>query len=99
MYKVNHGLSPLLVSELFEPRNDPPYNLRHFEKFKRPTVNTVYHGTESISVLGPKIWEILPEDLKASPSLMAFKRAVKKWKPENCPCRLCKVFIQNIGFL
>ena len=28
-----------------------------------------------------------------------FKQAIKKWKTENCPCRLCKVYVQNVDFL
>ena len=27
-------------------------------------VKSLYHGTESISYLGPNIWDILPEKLK-----------------------------------
>ena len=22
-----------------------------------------------------------------------------KWKPENCPCMPCKIYINNIGFV
>ena len=28
-----------------------------------------------------------------------FKNKIKKWKPGNSPCRLCKVYIDNIGFV
>ena len=27
-----------------------------------------------------------------------FKKVLKKWKPENCQCRVCKIFIKNLGF-
>ena len=30
---------------------------------------------------------------------MLKKILIKKQKPENCPCRLCKVYIKNVGFL
>ena len=30
------------------------------QDFRIPSVNTVYHGSESSSYLGPKIWEIVP---------------------------------------
>ena len=39
-------------------------------------------------VLGPNIWESLPESVKTTDSLAVFEIA-KKWKPENCPSRLC----------
>ena len=54
----------------------------------------MYHGSECISFLGPKIWNILPDRLKNVNSIQAFKMQIKKWKPENCPCRLCKVYVQ-----
>ena len=27
------------------------------------------------------------------------KRLIKQWKPEQCPCRLCKNFLENVGFV
>ena len=32
-------------------------------------------------------------------TINAFKKEVKKWKLENCPCRLCKPYIQSVGFV
>ena len=55
MYKISNGLSPILIQEVFMSNNEHAYNLRYLHQFKTPSVNTVYHGTESISVLGPKI--------------------------------------------
>ena len=62
-------------------------------------VKSAYHGTESISYLGPKIWDILPEKLKNIENLEHFKKSIKTWKLDNCPCRLCKVYIESVGFL
>ena len=39
----------------------------------------MYHGLESISFLGPKIWNILPDRLKNANSIEAFKMQIKKW--------------------
>ena len=98
MYKVKHNLSPSIMAELFEQRNEN-YNLRNYNPFTIPAVRTVHHGSESISFLGPKIWNILPDDIKNAKSLNIFKTKIKSWKPENCPCRLCRVYIQNVGFV
>ena len=38
-------------------------------------------------------------DCKYIDNLNTFKNKVNKWKPENCPCRLCKVYINNIDFV
>ena len=36
------------------------------------------YGTEKVFFLAPKIWEILPKDIKDSESLDIFKRKIKK---------------------
>ena len=99
MFKFRKGLSPPLMGNIFKLRTEIPYNLRNISEFSRPTVNSVYHGTESISNLGPKIWDILPQELKVIDNLAFSKNEIKKWKPENCPCRLCKIYIENLGFI
>ena len=87
------------MNNIFKLRVENPYNLRHVSEFSRPMVKTVYHGTESISYLGPKIWNILPEKLKNIENLEHFKKEIKTWKPDNCPCILGKVYIESVGFL
>ena len=99
IYKVRKGLSPAIKTELFEHKEENYYNLRNNAEFAISAIRTVYHGSESISYLGPKIWNILPDRLKNANSLETFKSEIKKWKPENCPCRLCKSYLQNIGFI
>ena len=68
-------------------------------QFYRPKVNSAYNGTESVSFLGLKIWEFLPNELKDIGNLAVFKKAIDKWSPEKCPCRLCKDCIRNAGFI
>ena len=75
------------------------YNLRQRNDFRIPSIRTVYHGSGSISFLGPKIWNILPDEFNHQTSLNSFKKSVKKLKPQNCPCRLCNVHINGFGFL
>ena len=99
MYEIKNDLSPLIVTELFEWRNEQHYDLRKYFQLTIPHIRPVYHGSESISFLGPKIRNILPDRLKNTNSIEAFKMQIKKWKPENCPCRLCKVYVQNVGFV
>ena len=53
-------------------------------------MNFVYNGAETISFLSPTVWGIIPSEIKQKESLEAIKWEIKTWKPENCPCRLCK---------
>ena len=51
MFKISNNLSPDIVKEIFEERF-LPYNLRRNNSFTSHQVNSVYHGTESLSFLG-----------------------------------------------
>ena len=62
-------------------------------------MSNLYHGTESLSNLGPRIWNLVPDKLKQLVDIHAFKKEIKKWKPEKCPCRLCKTYIPRVGFI
>ena len=53
----------------------------------------------STSYLGPKIWEQIPAEVKNKDSLDGFKNEIKKWKPSECPCRICKTFVPTLGFV
>ena len=99
MFKVKHKLCPDITSDIFKERTNNQYNLRNCNDFVIPRVHTVYHGTESITYLGPKIWDIVPEEIKQKKSLNSFKESIKKWKPIKCPCRLCKVYLDGVGFI
>ena len=99
MFRFYNRFSPPLMNNIFKLKAEKSYNLRQVSEFSRPMVKSVYHGAESISYLGPKIWVILPEKLKKVDNLEHFKMKIKTWKPDNCPCRLCKVCTESEGFL
>ena len=98
MYKAYNDLSPTLVKSIF-PLREMPYNLRNSNPFRPTKVNSVFNGTETISFRGPKIWSLVPENIKAAKSLTEFKTKISAWVPIGCTCRLCKTFISNLGFL
>ena len=54
MFRFYNGISPSLMNNIFKLKMEHSSNLRHVYEFSRP-VKSVYHGTESISYLGPKI--------------------------------------------
>ena len=70
---------------------EKPYNLRNNSIMQRQANRTVYFGTESISSLAPKLWELIPGEIKSEKSLNIFT--------DKCPCRLCKTYVGNIGFI
>ena len=78
MYKVKSGYAPKIFSDLFNQREISLCNLRRRPEFRVPLTRTVYHGRESISYLGPKIWDILPTSFTEAVSLNSFKKLIKK---------------------
>ena len=98
LYKVKSNMASEILNETFQNRTSS-YNLRTNSSFAVRPVHSVYRGTESLSFLGPKIWELVPEDAKQSESLEIFKKKIKQWVPSRCPCRLCRIYLQNIGFV
>ena len=98
MFKVYKNLSPAIIADLLHVRQNN-HNLRHDSYFAIPNVKPVYHVTESLSNLGPRIWYLAPDKLKQLVDINAVKKQIKKWKPKNCPCRLCKTYILYIGFI
>ena len=98
IYKIYHDISPTVINEIFTRWHQNQHNLRNWTYFDAPKVRTVNHGSESVRYLG-KIWEIRPVYTKELDTIDKFKVAIKKWKPESCPCRLCRVYLQNIVYL
>ena len=98
MYKLKYGLAPKIMQELF-PLKKTNYNIRNCNIFESSNIKTVYCGTETLTFRGPKIWSRIPFELQNCPSLNIFKAEIKKWKPVECDCRICKTFIQGVGFI
>ena len=69
------------MDSLFKLKTDSRYNLRKIFEVFRPIFKTAYKGTESISYLGPKIWDILQKKLRNMDNLENFKKEIKTWKP------------------
>ena len=99
MFKVNNKLSVQLVSENFHFA-DNHYNFRHHSgtKFKVDHVETKTYGKQTISYLGHKIWNSIPQEIKSVTTLAALKTKMRHWKP-ICSCRICRIYIQRVGFV
>ena len=98
MYKVKHNIAPLPFQEIFESQNYSR-EIRNERSWEVPKVRTVAYGTESIRYRGPATWELIPDNIRKSETLMLFKEKIKSWKATNCACRLCKTFVPNLGFI
>ena len=83
------------VSEFIEK----PCSLRRTLHFRSRKTRTAKYGTEIPSYLSPKLWNHVPNEYKTIESIADFKAKIKTLFPENCPCRLCKTYIDKIDFI
>ena len=90
IYKVANGLSAGEFENLFDFKDQYTIHI--------PSVNTELKGKNSIRYFGAVIWNAIPLSIKTATSLNAFKNRIKYWKP-NCSCRLCKTYLQGVGFV
>jgi len=98
IYKFLNNLSPEIMKNIFHLNTEIPYNLRERNIFYSNNPKTVTYGLQSITYLSSKIWSIVPENIKSATSVSQFKTSIRKWKPKECPCRICKNYIQHVGF-
>ena len=98
IFKARNNLSPPIVHNIFRT-TEPAYSLRRDTIFESRRIQTQRYGIESLTNLGPKIWSQVPNEIKESASLAVFKNKIKNWRPKLCPCKLCKIYVVNLGYL
>ena len=100
MYKVQNNCSPQIMNKVF-PISEPIYEhyLINTSDFAAHRIKTVRYGLESLSYLGTRLCNILPDEYKKIQSVKNFKAKIRSWVPVNCACRLCKIYIQHVVFI
>ena len=98
IYKTTSSLSPAFMKDIFAVR-DTGYDLGQGNDSQLPKVHTTTYGIETISFLGNRLWSTLPNVIKQASTLSIVKSHIKCWKDENCNCRLCKIYIPQVGYL
>ena len=68
-FKVKMGLSPVIMKEIFQYTENPVYELESGNHLRRANICTVRFSSKSITNLGTKILNVIPEEIKASNTL------------------------------
>ena len=76
-----------------------PYPPRNELRLKLRNIRTVRYGIETAAIVSSRIWNYMPSELKESAPLNKFRSKIKTLKPEICPCKLYKIYLQRIGYL
>ena len=50
-------------------------------------------------IVGPKIWDLVLNEIKEFESLNTCKFNIQRWVAEGCPCRTCKIYLGQVGFI
>ena len=104
IYKSRNNLSPKFMSDIFSKSKNIFDNVSSNTRYHNDLYNESNPKTESFEIsslgyFGSIVWQMIPAEIKSSPTLKVFKDKIKKWKVNNCTCRLCKQYIQRVGFL
>ena len=99
IYKVKIGLPPPIMNDILTLDENASYNLRSGVIVTRRNIRTNKFGFETITTIGAVLWRNLPNDIKNSDSLNTFKHRTKQWTPDNCPCKIYRNFIKNLGYI
>ena len=92
------NLVPEIMKEVFEIV-EGPHAFRNELKLKSRKIHSVRYGIETASFVGARVWSSLLSDSKECESLELFKSKINNSLPENCPCKLCKPYLQRIGYM
>ena len=99
LYKVKDNLSNQIMQKIFEKRQNADYNLRSQTDFVLPGVYIPYFGLHSLRHFSSKIWNLIPDEIKNSLSLDEFKIKIRQWEPSGCHCKLCRSYVQHVGYV
>ena len=83
MNKVKNRSSSENMNEIFKLRENSHCNIRQVFLFIAPNGNNVFDGIEFFSYIGPKIWVLIPSEIRQISPLPVFKKKIKKWKSEQ----------------
>ena len=98
IFKTKNELNPKIMEEIFTFKN-VDYDLLNNTSLKIGNLKTVYYGTESLTNLGAKIWNLLLNEYKELKSLSTFKSRISNWVTDECPRGMCKNYVVKIGFI
>ena len=72
IFKLKNGLFPEIMKEVFEIQNSAYNFCSEATHFKRENVKMTHYGIQSVKYLGPKIWDMVLNNIKNCSSLNKF---------------------------
>ena len=97
IFKGRNNLSPPIVQNIFFRTLELAYSLRR-DSFWKPQNRDPTIRYWIFNIPRPKLWSQVPREIKCA-SIAAFKYKIKSWRSKLCPCKLCKTYVVNLGYL
>ena len=98
VFKVMNNTCPPIMKKIFDFRENR-YSIRKFQEMRQQKVKTVRYGLETALYRAPQLWSLVPTDLKAAPNVIQFKLKIKHGECTECPCKLFRTYLRNIGYI
>ena len=98
VYKYLNGHSLDIMNDVFKLRENM-YSLQNFHIFQAKNPRSLKYRLNTIPYRASQFWQQVPIDIREAARLAFFKNRIKTRKCEDCPCRSCKIFIQNVGYI
>ena len=87
------------MQDILEKRENVDYMLRFQTDFIFPGVSTTYFGSHLLRYFSSKIWNVIPDEIKNYLSLDEFKIKRRQLETSGCHCKLCRSYIQHVGYV
>ena len=88
VFKCVHKLNPTVLNELFIVK-ETERTLRDPLILHVPKFNKIQYGKKTFSYYGSHLWNILPNDIKRTLDINAFKMLINTWEGPACSCNIC----------
>ena len=86
IFKTVNNMNPSFMKNIFSPKTDARVRPNNIIVKAH---NSATYGDKSLTTLGPKIWNSLPEHIKSENSYLKFKEYIETWFGPNCRCNIC----------
>ena len=94
VYQSTNKISPKYLHDMFKVKT-VNHNLRNACLLNQPKFNTVKYGKQTLKYEGPKLWNMLDNNIKEAQSANIFKNLIKQWPGISCNCSVCAACILN----
>ena len=94
-----NNICPPIMKTFFDFRVKR-YSIRKLQEMRQQKLRNVRYGLETTALYRPpQLWSLVPTDVKSAPDVIQFKSKIKHWEGTECPCKLCRTYLRNIGYV